>query len=70
MKMMSELSYNQKNTGTILVLASFTNGYRIYVDIMTGEKLSSIQAANMKTIFLKNIPLVGLGKGVVLGERY
>ena len=52
-----------------------TNGYRLYVDIMTGKKLSSIYVANMDITYWSVHSSSrrggrGLGKGCRLEDRY
>ena len=43
---------------------------RIYVDIMTGEKLSSIELANMEIIYGSVVhPVGGEGRGIVILAR-
>ena len=52
----------------------FTNGYRIFVDNRTGEKLSSIKVGNMDIIYWSVCSSSRRGgngvKGVNVGERY
>ena len=45
-----------------------TNGCTIYVDITTGEKLSSIQLANMKLIYWLVRSASRRGRGGVKGK--